>query len=723
MLRGRFKYIALVIFLSGLVLIVFLQFNSGLSINQLIAGNTSLLNELKTQNDLQKLQTEIVSVESKMRGMVITQDRTHLEGIRDEIDSINQRLKLIESKVKDAGTSQLLQHLNVLVSNKIIFNQQVIDTFNVSGKFAAEKLINANSGKRLTDSIFDVVEDVDSSRQVSLSEIIESVDSSGTAARNRGLVLAVVACVFCIVAFWYIVNQSMQQQRLIHILDASEKRVKEAAHIKEQFLANMSHEIRTPMNAMLGFTNILHKTNLNQGQKQYVENIQASGEKLLAIVNDILDLSKIEAGMMRIEPAPFSLRDLLHSVETMFYDKAKQKKLYLNFVIDENIPDILEGDAVRLTQVLVNLLSNAVKFTLSGGIGVAVKKIAATGNNITIQFAIKDTGIGIAKEKQETIFERFQQAEADTTRRYGGTGLGLSIAKQIIDLQNGTIKLSSEPGQGTEFVFELPYIISKETGETTIRESEILAGKEFLNKAKVLIAEDNVMNQQLMKHLMNNWQFDFDIVGTGKEVVNAVKEKSYDIILMDIQMPEMDGYTSTGILRNELQSNIPVIAMTAHAMAGEKEKCLSFGMNDYISKPIKETELYNLILQYLNLNDEDKAVKNNTAVIDLDYLHDLSKGNKNFETEMIRQFMVQVPEEINSLKVAIDQKDFPLVTSIAHGLKSSVSFMGLSARLEPVLQQIEINAANKNLVVVKQGFEQLQKVCSKALAEAKLLLL
>lgn len=524
MLRGRFKYIALVIFLSGLVLIVFLQFNSGLSINQLIAGNTSLLNELKTQNDLQKLQTEIVSVESKMRGMVITQDRTHLEGIRDEIDSINQRLKLIESKVKDTGTSQLLQHLNILVSNKIIFNQQVIDTFNVSGKYAAEKLINANSGKRLTDSIFDVVEDVDSSRQVSLSEIIESVDNSGTAARNRGLVLAVVACVFCIVAFWYIVNQSMQQQRLIHILDASEKRVKEAAHIKEQFLANMSHEIRTPMNAMLGFTNILHKTNLNQGQKQYVENIQASGEKLLAIVNDILDLSKIEAGMMRIEPAPFSLRDLLHSVETMFYDKAKQKKLYLNFVIDENIPDMLEGDAVRLTQVLVNLLSNAVKFTLSGGINVAVKKIAATENNITIQFAIKDSGIGIAKEKQETIFERFQQAEADTTRRYGGTGLGLSIAKQIIDLQNGTIKLNSEPEQGTEFIFELPYIISKETGETTIHESIIRHDKELRYKAKVLIAEDNAMNQQLMKHLMNSWQFDFDIVSNGNEVINAIKK-------------------------------------------------------------------------------------------------------------------------------------------------------------------------------------------------------
>ncbi|MCW3120169.1 MAG: response regulator [Chitinophagaceae bacterium] len=617
----------------------------------------------------------------------------------------------------------MLKHLNVLVNKKIEFNQQVIDTFNETGKYAAERLINANGGKRLTDSIFDVVEDVDSSRQVSLSQIIDSVDNSGTAAQNRGLILAVVACVFCIVAFWYIVNQSMQQQRLIYILDASEKKVKEAAHIKEQFLANMSHEIRTPMNAMLGFTNILHRTNLDAAQKQYVENIQAAGEKLLAIVNDILDLSKIEAGMMRIEPAPFNIRGLLHSVETMFYEKAKQKQLHLNFVIEDGIPDILEGDAVRLTQVLVNLLGNAIKFTLSGEINVSVKPVALTDNKINIQFAIKDTGIGIAKEKQQTIFERFQQAEADTTRRYGGTGLGLSIAKQIIDLQNGTIKVNSEPGQGTEFIFELPYVISKETGEIARQDGTGTGRKKLLYKANLLIAEDNPMNQQLMKHLMHSWHFDFDMVSNGKEVIDAVQRKSYDIVLMDIQMPDMDGYTATGVLRNELHLNIPVVAMTAHAMAGEKEKCIRFGMNDYISKPINETDLYNLILRYIDFNSNKTGAKKNYSIIDLDYLHELAKGNKNFEMEMIRQFIVQVPAEIHSLKTAIDQKDFPAVTSIAHGLKSSVSFMGLALKLEPVLRQIEENASIHNDINrVQQNFEQLQQFCSEALSEARLLL-
>jgi signal transduction histidine kinase/CheY-like chemotaxis protein len=718
MLTGRFKYIALIIFLSGLILIVFLQFNSGRSIDKLIEGNTSLLNELKVQNDLQKLQTEIVTVESQIRGAVITQNRQHLEGIREEIDSINHKLKFIEGNIKDKEVSVMLKKLNELVNRKIIYSQQVIDTFLIAGKFAAEKIINTNNSQRLSDSLFDVVDDVDSSRQVSLSEIVESVDASGAAARNRGLVLAIVACIFCIVAFWYIVNQSMQQQRLINILDSSEKKVKEAAHIKEQFLANMSHEIRTPMNAMLGFANLLHKTKLNNEQQQYVENIQASGEKLLAIVNDILDLSKIEAGMMRIEPAPFGLRALLHSVQTMFSERVKQKNLSFSFSVNEDIPDMLEGDSVRLTQVLVNLLSNAVKFTSSGGIHIYVEKTEALNDSVKLRFSVRDTGIGIASEKLQTIFERFQQAEADTTRRYGGTGLGLSIAKQIIDLQNGTITVNSEPGKGTEFVFELTYLISKQKAESAVKSitgptHEILKGK-----IKILVAEDNTMNQQLMKHLMNNWKFDFDIVNNGKEVLERLHNKEYDAVLMDIQMPEMDGYTATKALRNELNLRVPVIAMTAHAMAGEKEKCINFGMNDYISKPINEAELYNILLHYTNKNHKEAG--KTSSVIDLDYLNELSKGDKNFEAEMIRQFIIQVPEEIKSLGSFIRKKDFAAVKSAAHGLKSSVSFVGLSAKLHPVLEQIEKYASSGNaLGEIQQNFDQLQTICNQAVEEAQ----
>jgi len=242
-------------------------------------------------------------------------------------------------------------------------------------------------------------------------------------------------------------------------------------------------------------------------------------------------------------------------------------------------------------------------------------------------------------------------------------------------------------------------------------------------KANVLIAEDNPMNQELMKHLMNSWHFDFDIVSNGKEVIAAVQKKSYDIILMDIQMPEMDGYMATGILRNELRIPVPVIAMTAHAMPGEKEKCTGFGMNDYISKPINEGMLYDLILQYTAPHPAKAARENKQGIIDLDYLREISKGNTEFEMAMIRQFIVQVPEEIQALKSAIEQHDFQHITAIAHGLKSSVSFMGLSVKLEPVLRQIEEHASTtKNIAAVQQHFEQLQQDCQEAVAEVRSLL-
>jgi CheY-like chemotaxis protein/nitrogen-specific signal transduction histidine kinase len=385
---------------------------------------------------------------------------------------------------------------------------------------------------------------------------------------------------------------------MIADLNESRRKIKEASSLKEQFLANMSHEIRTPMNAIIGFTNILKRTNLEAEQRSYVQNIHAAGENLLALINDILDLSKIEAGMIQLEETNFSLRSLIGSIAAMLDEKIKEKKLYLTTEIKETVPDIITGDAVRLTQILVNLLGNALKFTEVGGVKLIVDVVHVDKDKVNLKFNIIDTGIGIAKEKQESIFERFQQAEAETSRRFGGTGLGLSIVKQLVELQGGTLSLESKPGKGSEFIIQMEYKLPDE--EKML--SDALAAAEMntvsLNEVKVLIAEDNPMNQQLIKHLMKNWVIDHTIVNNGAEAVEALKKENFNIVLMDIQMPEMDGYTATTVIRKELKLQIPIIAMTAHAMMGEKEKCLQLGMNDYISKPLKETILYNIIAQY-----------------------------------------------------------------------------------------------------------------------------
>jgi CheY-like chemotaxis protein/HPt (histidine-containing phosphotransfer) domain-containing protein len=529
-----------------------------------------------------------------------------------------------------------------------------------------------------------------------------------------------------ILAFWYTINQGRQQQRMILALNESEKRSKDVAYMKEQFLANMSHEIRTPMNSMLGFTNLLRRTELTPTQREYVQNIHSSGENLLTLVNDILDLSKIEAGMMHLEETRFSLRSMVSSVGAMFIEKIKEKGLQFHVHIDKDLPDILSGDAVRLTQILVNLISNAVKFTDKGLINLKFTLLNQNDDRVRLRIVVADTGIGIAKEKQPTVFERFQQAETETTRRFGGTGLGLSIVRQLVTMQSGSIRLNSELGKGSEFIIELEYKLP----DTEQLFSEAMADQEEqvpLQKIKVLVAEDNAMNQQLVHHLMKSWSIDHVIVQNGREAISALKEHPYSIVLMDIQMPEMDGYTTTSIIRNELKMDVPIIAMTAHAMVGEKEKCLQLGMNDYVSKPIKETVLYNIIgrhaqhiPEYTPPPPSEKVPK--LEYISLEYLKQLSGNDPKFEREILKQFVAQTPEELSLLEKYVHDQDFDQIRRTAHSLKSTVGYVGLAEELHPLLDRMEKDAASGNHDRLAENLEPVQEKCERALIEVKALL-
>jgi CheY-like chemotaxis protein len=522
----------------------------------------------------------------------------------------------------------------------------------------------------------------------------------------------------------YIVNQSTKQQKIISYLNESEKKIKEAAQLKEQFMANMSHEIRTPMNAIIGFTNLLKRTTLTDGQRQYVQNIHSAGENLLVLINDILDLSKIEAGMMHLEDINFSLRSLISSVSAMFSERIKEKKLQLKIDVDNETPDILCGDAVRLTQILVNLLSNAVKFTEHGEVKLIVETLYSDEKNAKIRIKVSDTGIGIAREKQTAIFERFQQADSETTRKFGGTGLGLSIVKQLVEMQEGSIYLESEIGKGTQFTVELDYKIP-DADELLSNAIAAESRPVSLEKVKVLIAEDNVMNQQLIRHLMKSWDIECTIVDNGAEAVEQLKKKHFSLVLMDIQMPVMDGYTTTGVIRKELKMNIPIIAMTAHAMSGEKEKCLQLGMNDYISKPLKETVLYNLIAQYSHFSaeeiNEDKNGKTTNGFtfhrINLTYLQELSGNDEEFEKAMMEQFAKQTPDELKQLQSAIESKDFVTIRKVAHSLKSTVGYMGLADELHPYADRIEKAAVAQNIENIRSDFTYFKTVTEEAVNE------
>lgn len=383
--------------------------------------------------------------------------------------------------------------------------------------------------------------------------------------------------------------------------DAKEK-AEQATMLKEVFLANMSHEIRTPMNAIIGFSDILAGRDLPEQEKEYISIIKTASENLLTIINDILDISKIEAGMMSFESHVFSVNEIFVSLNVMLMGKAKEKNLELVFHNNYGIPENLNGDSTRLTQIIINLVGNAIKFTQQGKVELTVREIEDFGDIVLLEFSVTDTGIGIPEDKIEHIFERFRQAESHTTRKYGGTGLGLSIAKQLVELQGGSLSVTSLLGEGSVFSFQIPYRKTIQSAQLLVK-AEKNDVMEDLGILKILLVEDNALNVMLMQSLFSEHGLSLEVAENGSVGVEKIKAattsdplfKAFDIVLMDMEMPVMNGYEAATVIRKEMKNAIPILAMTAHAMAGERERCLSLGMNDYISKPINATLLFDKI--------------------------------------------------------------------------------------------------------------------------------
>jgi len=379
----------------------------------------------------------------------------------------------------------------------------------------------------------------------------------------------------------------------------------EAMNAKQQFLSNMSHEIRTPMNSIIGFTNVILKTELSVKQKEYINAIKVSGDALIVLINDILDIAKVDAGKMTFEQIPFDLSASISATLHLFEPKIQEKNLELIENYDATIPEILLGDSVRLRQIILNLLSNAVKFTDEGKITVSVRMLKEEADSIAIEFSVTDTGIGIPENKLDHIFDDFQQATSETSRFHGGTGLGLSIVKQFVELQGGTLIVNSKPGKGSTFGFTLNFKKAiAETIETTQADNGMELAERIEN-IRILVAEDMPLNQLLIKIILEDFGFEVDIAGNGKIAIEKLQENKYDIILMDLQMPEFNGFEATEHIRIIMNSQIPIIALTADVTTVDVGKCEAVGMNDYISKPIDEKLLYSKIMRYLKKTNSE----------------------------------------------------------------------------------------------------------------------
>jgi PAS domain S-box-containing protein len=402
----------------------------------------------------------------------------------------------------------------------------------------------------------------------------------------------------------------LKANKAFNQLMKAKKELEETMKVKEQFLANMSHEIRTPMNAIVGFTDILLKTNLTADQKQYIEAIKTSGDNLLVIINDILDFSKMQSGKFSFEKIEMSLSQLISTLTELMLPKSMEKDIRLSTRIEKNVPDRLIGDPTRLNQVLLNLVGNAIKFTEKGEVKVRVELLSETEEDVEILFSVTDTGIGIEEKKLTTVFEEFTQERNETTRKYGGTGLGLTIAKQLVELQGGRMWAKSRVGEGSTFNFSLKF--RKKLGDQSEKgkSSDGAYPEEKVEGLNILLVEDNMLNQILAKKVLTDWNWKVELAENGLIALEKLKEQDFDVILMDIQLPEMDGYEATRQIRSTFanpKSSVPIIAMTAHAMAGEADKCHKAGMDDYISKPFDPKILYSKIVDNIKRNNSLKT--------------------------------------------------------------------------------------------------------------------
>jgi len=611
------KTIVTIFFVTGLLILLltifFLNSENAKSTGDWIQHTEEVLN--KSDNAL----IDIVNIESDSKGYLLTGKNYFLTSFLNDSLGMRDNLKALKILTRDNPRQQIrIESLNGLLLKRIALIKTLIERKKLNSTEINSKIEEIEKGKFIGNIIRNKFSEINEEEFILLKQRKNEIEK--TSIFSRGIFIVFLLLVFTVFGLVYtlirnhkkrnielaeeitmqkgyeieLTNSKIKAEKATQKAEEATIKAEESNRLKESFLANMSHEIRTPMNAIMGFSDILYKLNLGIKEKEYVKIIKSEGESLLAIINDILDISKIEAGMMTLEEQNFSIREMFKSLQILLTGKIKEKKIELVFDCDAIIPDHLLGDNKKLTQIIINLVGNAIKFTAKGQIKVYAKVLDNSGPTTLVEFSVRDTGIGIAKDKLEMVFERFRQADSATSRKYGGTGLGLSISRQLVELQKGALTVKSELGKGSEFSFSIRYKKSTTVTETpskTNREFDL----EFLEKIDVLLVEDNLINIKLVSSLFTEKKIKLQVAQNGLIALEMLGKNNYDVILMDMEMPVMNGYETTEAIRKKLQNTIPIIAMTAHAMSGEKEKCLSLGMDDYISKPINANRLFEKI--------------------------------------------------------------------------------------------------------------------------------
>lgn len=502
-----------------------------------------------------------------------------------------------------------------------------------------------------------------------------------------------------ITGFQIIARDITQEKQFKEQLIIAKKNAEKTAEIKSQFLANMSHEIRTPLNGIVGIVHLLGKTELSEKQKTYINAITTSSNQLMGIINDILDLSKIEAGKMDLTEIEFDIHELINSVVAIFEIKSSGKDVSITADIESGVPQFIIGDSIRLNQIMYNLLGNAVKFTENGEIKLKVSLLKANEEDLEIQFIVTDSGIGMSNIVTNKIFDSFTQAEGDTTRKFGGTGLGLAIVKKLVELQGGKIEVMSKENEGSCFTINLKFKKVKDQNKKTIDSVNHIELYKQLKDLKILLVEDNPINQLVTKDILEEKGALVTIAENGQIALDILQNDQFSLILMDMQMPVLDGYHAMKAIResdNEKLRKVPILALTANAIQPEIAKCFEFGANDYMSKPFKPESLYLNIIEIINPSNEFEQVNEYLEQLDINTLSSYTNGKVDLLQSTLEQLSLSFKDDFSALKSAYNDKNNTRIKSIAHKIKPNFFLVGMN-KLGNLCKEIEYSEDEEEL--------------------------
>ena len=653
------------------------------------AKNDSIILQQKYQQVVEKTMFLISQSDHNLENFIQTGDSSKLEEFKSNSTIIENNLQQVKTGYAGYVPKYLVNIFVHKTKNRVSLNTEILEAYSEGGKARAMAIINGGENKRSLSELSYSAQELVNTMSSKISSLNHAIASERTSMLNLDKKWNLISLVFMLMIAFLVLYKMIETNRLNTSLSIAVQKEHQALLVKDQFISNVTHELRTPLNSIIGYTNLLLKKDHNQEAKQWIYAMKVSGNLLMEVINDVLDYSKLESGYIQFSKEPFALNDVLSNLKNVIQNRADSKNLLLIIEKDDEVPVHLLGDEKKLMQMLVNLTGNSIKFTDSGSIKVQVKLQKTAEGKAWLQFIVSDTGIGIDEKKMPHIFERFYQVDSGLQKKYFGTGLGLPIVKQLVEMQGGSIAAVSSPGMGTKFEVLLPYYIDTDVEiHSSAEEFKVIEEDDERNEQlKILIVDDNEMNRDLLGFILKEHNYSFEKAENGLVALKMLKYNSYDFIIMDVQMPHLNGIETTRKIRAELKIQTPVIGLSAFSQPEEQQASIHAGMNAYLTKPIDDVKLFELLDYYKDWNALPSPSQ--LKLINIEYLERITGGSREYVEEVLLKAVDLLPNEVKKLQDSFAAEDAELVKEVAHNMKTTLSILGVKEIVSNKVRQIE----------------------------------